>query len=99
MTFQGQAGAENSGFLFCFCFSFSAALRHMEFPGQGSDPSYSCNLRHSCGHAGSFNPLCWAGDRTCVLVLQRHRYLEFHGRNSQVSCFPRFCGMSACSGL
>ena len=25
----------------------------MKFLGQGSDPSCSCNLRHSCGNAGS----------------------------------------------
>ena len=39
---------------------------HMEFLGQGAD------LSHSCGDAGSFNPLCWARDQTCVLVLQRY---------------------------
>ena len=38
----------------------------MEFLGQGSDLSHSFNLRHSCGHTGSFNPLCWARDGTCV---------------------------------
>ena len=32
----------------------------MEFLGQGSDSSHSCNLRHSCGNAGSLNALCWA---------------------------------------
>ena len=30
-----------------------AAPRHMEFLGQGSDPSHSHHLRPSCGHAGS----------------------------------------------
>ena len=31
--------------LFCFAlFSFLATLRHMEFAGQGSDPSHSCDL-------------------------------------------------------
>ena len=32
---------------------FLAALQHMEFLGQGSDPSHICDLRHSCGKAGS----------------------------------------------
>ena len=41
--------------------SFPGSLQYMEFPGQGSDPSCSCNLRHSGGKAGSFNPLCWMG--------------------------------------
>ena len=43
----------------------------MEFLGRGSDPSCSCNLHCSCGSAGSFNSLCWAGAWTCVLALQR----------------------------
>ena len=42
----------------------------MEFLGQGSDPSHSCDLCHSYGNAGSFNPLCWAQGQTCALVLQ-----------------------------
>ena len=49
-----------------FFFSFLASLRHMEFPGLGSD------LCCSCGNARSFNPLCWAGDQTHVLALQKH---------------------------
>ena len=36
-----------------FFFFFLADLQHMEFPGQGSDLSYSCNLCCSCGNAGS----------------------------------------------
>ena len=45
------------GFLmfFFYSFSFFGHPQHMEFPGQGSDPSCSCNLYHSCGSAGSFN--------------------------------------------
>ena len=41
-------------------FSSIPSLQHMEFPGQGSDPSCSCNLHlcHSCSNARSFNPLC-----------------------------------------
>ena len=30
-----------------------------------------CRLRDSCSNTVSFNPLCWAGDGTCLLVLQR----------------------------
>ena len=40
-------------FSFSFSFFFLAVLRHMEFPGQGSDPSHNCNLSHSCSNAGS----------------------------------------------
>ena len=41
-----------------------ATLRLMEFPGKGSDPSHSCDLRgngSNCSNAGSFNQLCQAG--------------------------------------
>ena len=34
----------------------------MEFSGQGTNPCHSCDLRYSCGNAGSFNPLCQAWD-------------------------------------
>ena len=54
--------------LFCFVFCFFAFLAA---PGQGCDLRHSCNLRHSCGNTRSFNPLCWAGDQTHVLMLQR----------------------------
>ena len=40
-------------FLFVCLFSFLAAPRHMEFMGQGSDPSHSHDLSHSCSNAGS----------------------------------------------
>lgn len=36
----------------------------MEFPGQGSDASCSFS------NARSFDPLCWAEARSCILVLQ-----------------------------
>lgn len=44
-------------YYFIIIFFFLAALSHMEFPGLGSDLSYSCNLHCSCDNAGSFNPL------------------------------------------
>ena len=36
-----------------FWFWFLAALRHLEFPGQGSDLSHICDLSCSCGNARS----------------------------------------------
>ena len=54
---------------------FSSLLvtpQDMAFPGQGSDENHSSSLCHSSGNAGSLNPLCWAGDRTCILALQRN---------------------------
>ena len=62
-------------FVDCFGFfflPFLTTLQHIKFPGQGSDPSCSCNLFCNCGNIRSFNPLCWAGDGTCILLLQRH---------------------------
>lgn len=45
--------------MFCvFFFFFSRARGIWKFRGQGS------SLSQSCGHTGSFNPLCWAGGRT-----------------------------------
>ena len=52
-------------------FSFLAAPQHMDFPGQGADPSHICHLCRSCSNTRSFNLLCQAGDGTCVLELQR----------------------------
>ena len=53
-------------FFFFFFFFFGIWLL-----GQGSDPSHSCSLCHSCGSAASVNPLLLAGDWTCVLALWR----------------------------
>ena len=36
-----------------FFFSFLVTLWHMEFPGQGSDPSHIFDLRHRCGKSRS----------------------------------------------
>jgi len=61
-------------FFFCFfCFFFFLFWLAMAYEvlGQGSDPSCICDLHHNCGNARSFNPLCQAGDGTCVLKLQR----------------------------
>ena len=38
---------ESWDYLIFFFFLFLAVPRHMEFLGQGSDPSGSCNLRRS----------------------------------------------------
>ena len=53
-----------------FCFVWGC---HMELRGQGSDPSCPWDLCCSCGNTRCFNPLHQAGDRTCVVALQRHR--------------------------
>lgn len=65
--------------------SFLSALRHMEVPGQESDPSCSCDLRHSCSNVGSSTPLSRAGDGTHVLVLQRCRRSAIALRHSRSS--------------
>ena len=57
--------------VFFFFFSCLATLWHVEFWGRGPHLSHSCDLCHSCSNAGSFNPLCWAGEPTCALVLQK----------------------------
>ena len=68
--------------LLFFFFSFFATPQHMEFLGQGLDLSCICNLQHSCGNAGSLNPLCQAGDRTCIPAPQRCCQSPLHHRGS-----------------
>ena len=54
-------------------FSFLATPRHMEFPGQGSDPSLSLDLSCSGSHARSLTNCARAAeDRTCVPVCPRY---------------------------
>ena len=60
---------------------------HMEFLGQGSDPSCSCHLCCSCSNTGSLNLLCQARDRLCILVLQRPFPLRHRGSLLVVSFF------------
>lgn len=43
-------------FLSFFLFGHTHGIR--KFPGQGSNPSHSCDLRHSFSNTGSLNPLC-----------------------------------------
>ena len=57
-------------FFFFSSFHFFDRLWHMEFLGQGSDPSHSLDLSHSCDNPGSLTPC--AGDRTCHPARQRH---------------------------
>ena len=47
-------------------FFFLATLWHMEFLGQKSDPSHSCDLSHTAVVMWILDPLCWARDRTSV---------------------------------
>ena len=56
-----------------FFSSFLTTPQPMAFPGQGSDPSHSRDLHHSCGNARSVNPLCRVRNWTGILVLQRYR--------------------------
>ena len=44
----------------------------MEFLGQGSDLSHSCDLHCKCGNTGLFKTLGQAGDQTCVWGMQRY---------------------------
>ena len=49
---------------FFFFLSFLAASWHMEFLGQGLDPSCSRGPKPQLWQTWILNPLCWAGDRT-----------------------------------
>ena len=59
-------------------FSFLAAPQHMAFPGQGSDPSLHCNVRHSCGNTKSL-PHCACPEINPIPLC--------HSRNSKSNIF------------
>ena len=77
-----------TSFFFFFFSSFLATSRHMEFRGQGSDPSCSCGLSYSWVNTGSFNPLCGTGDWTWVPVLLRR--LQSHCTTAETPFFLFF---------
>ena len=65
---QWQSGISLLSFFFSFSFFFFlAAPQHMEFPGQGSDLS---NPSPQLQQLWILNPLCQAGDQTCVQCSQ-----------------------------
>ena len=80
------------GFLFLFLFFFFLfwlLCRILEFLAQGSDLSHNCDLHCSCSNTRSFNPLCWAGGQTCILVLPPIPLC--HRSNSTFGGFCFFC--------
>ena len=63
---------KDEGNLTTFSSPFWLLPQHMEFWGQGSNPSHSCHLCHTCSNTD--NPLCRARHQTCIPVLpRRHR--------------------------
>ena len=52
-----------------------------KFPGQGLNPSHSCDLCCSCSNARYFNPLHWAGDQTSASIATQATAVGFllHG--------------------
>lgn len=79
-----------------FFFSFLAAPLHMEFLSQESDLSRNCDLSHSHSYSNtvSLNPLFWARDRTCILVLQTHSRSCFTTGGTPLFSFFRWCEWS-----
>ena len=55
-------------YLFFFCLFRAAPTAHGNSQAGGQMGAVAAGLRHSYSNAGSFNSLCWARDRTCVLV-------------------------------
>ena len=73
-------------------FFFPCTRSIWKLPGQGLNLSHSCDLRHSCGNAGSFNPLHCAWDRTPHLHSDLSCYNQIlnplcHSRNSSICIF------------
>lgn len=57
--------------LLLFSFLFWLLLGIWSFQASDQVHATVCDLCRSWGHAASFSSLCWAGDQTRVLVLQR----------------------------
>ena len=72
-------------FLF-FSFSFFAHPWPVEFPGPGIRSQLQLPPMLQLWQCWIFNPLCPAGDRTCVPALQRH-----HGSHCTTAGTPRRC--------
>lgn len=83
-------------YLFFFS-SFSTAQSIWKFLNQGLNPSLSCDLHHSCGHAGSFTHCPGLGSQPAPLKRQhwifnllclrgsskdRYLYFDFHRAGS-----------------
>ena len=51
-------------YLFIYFKFYGCTQSIWRFPGQGLNLSHSCYPYCICGNNGSFNPLCWARDRT-----------------------------------
>ena len=66
-------------------FFFLAALRHMEFPGQGSDLSHSVDLSHSCSNTGSLTHCAGLGNPHPSAPKMPPIWLR-HSGNSSFSC-------------
>ena len=72
----------------CLCVYFYGHIHSIwKLLGQGLNPRHSCYLHHSCGNAGSFNPLHGAGDRTRTSTVSQASAVRLlsplhHSRNS-----------------
>ena len=64
---------------------FSGRPRHMEFPGQGSDPNHGCHLWYSCSNPGSsthcarpgIEPASWCCRDAANSVVPQQELLRF----------------------
>ena len=66
-------------------FGFGCTQHIWTFPGYGLNLSCICHLSHSCSNAGPFNPLCWAGARTCVPEAPEVPQIPLHHSGSSCS--------------
>lgn len=72
--------------LFYLCLFFLGLYpQHIEFPGQGSDPSRSCDPNHSCGTAGSLTHCAGLG----IKPVTRPLISRFLGRANIANIVPQ----------
>ena len=77
----------SSPFPFSPLLCFSATPQRMEFPGEGSDPSHSCNLCHSCHNTGSLTHCPGWGSNLCPSTLETLLIPVHHSENSDLHHF------------
>ena len=80
---------------FFFIFFFLATLQHMEFLGQGPRSRLQLQFMPQLWKYQILNPLCQAGDWTCVLALQRCHWSIVQQQELLTENFEMIFGISA----
>ena len=75
---------------------FLPTLQHMEFPGPWSNPSWSCDLCHSCNNIGSLTHCTKPGNETSVPAVAENAWSCCATVGTPVSLFLFFVCLFVC---